>query len=706
MGQSGSKKRFQQRAATYLNDQGTLLYIKKSREGKAEAARVPLIWLSNANGEEIPAAYIQSDWDSQKKYTLIYSHGEAEDLGIAVSDMSEVADFTGCDVLCYEYSGYGLASGEPSESNCYADIRAAYEYLVKDKGVDPLRIVLYGKSLGTGSSVDLASQVDVGGLVMVSSFLSLSYSKVLRVTGVQRTDAFSNVDKIHRVKCQVLIIHGMRDRIVPYSSVVNLFKKAPNKAPPVIVPFADHDNISTEFRYEVLPFVKRYIDTLNPPIAGERQKSTLDKISGITDRLRVGSDVKSKVGRGVDSDSEASESVWSATNTRTSIGGRPSIDSFATTAAGSTKTAHVKGLRVQSIDRAKEKFWRILGADSDDETRISTESNATTNILKRSFIDNAIQSQRTKAMVNQLNLTFEGKLTPEFLLQCLRVRHFDMDGAADVARKYRKMMKTLGCHPRRGVSIYDAEVVLRRKVFAAPDGVDINDHPTLCISAQAVIPKQSNWAPTLVAMIYMVSYLHECEETQIRGIAILIDLRGSPWGLKHRDFWKRLFRALLTYYPCRLKLMYIVDANRLTQGHFVTGRLAGSHLSRRNVVEVNPTAIGRYFNRSSLPDYLGGCAETNMAAFIEKRKRKEELRMIRQREATASHAQSLRPKPVKAQSVHGGSSLVGRPSKTDRLNSYKPSVGSVRNQSYRMSSTQFRTDSFRSTQGHHFQQIA
>lgn len=45
-------------------------------------------------------------------------------------------------VLAYEYSGYGKSEGTVSEDNCYADIRAAYDYLTTQKKTPPKQIVL------------------------------------------------------------------------------------------------------------------------------------------------------------------------------------------------------------------------------------------------------------------------------------------------------------------------------------------------------------------------------------------------------------------------------------------------------------------------------------------------------------------------------------------------------------------------------------
>ncbi|CAN0447435.1 unnamed protein product, partial [Scytosiphon promiscuus] len=67
-------------------------------------------------------------------------------------------------VLAYEYSGYGKSEGTVSEDNCYADIRAAYDYLTTQKKTPPKQIVLYGRSLGSGPTCQLAEELAADGV--------------------------------------------------------------------------------------------------------------------------------------------------------------------------------------------------------------------------------------------------------------------------------------------------------------------------------------------------------------------------------------------------------------------------------------------------------------------------------------------------------------------------------------------------------------
>jgi len=139
-----------------------------------------LVFFTTESGHRIPAVYIQSD---ERKFTLIYSHGNAEDVGLSLPYLDRLSRCCDCNVLAYEYCGYSIAEGEPSEKNCYECIDAAYRYLTegrkrfeedKDSAppsnrstsvVDPTRIVLFGRSLGTGPTVDLAARLlskDIG----------------------------------------------------------------------------------------------------------------------------------------------------------------------------------------------------------------------------------------------------------------------------------------------------------------------------------------------------------------------------------------------------------------------------------------------------------------------------------------------------------------------------------------------------------------
>ncbi|KAB0350601.1 hypothetical protein FD754_015458 [Muntiacus muntjak] len=63
------------------------------------------------------------------RYTLLFSHGNAVDLGQMCSFYIGLGSRINCNIFSYDYSGYGVSSGKPSEKNLYADIDAAWQAL-------------------------------------------------------------------------------------------------------------------------------------------------------------------------------------------------------------------------------------------------------------------------------------------------------------------------------------------------------------------------------------------------------------------------------------------------------------------------------------------------------------------------------------------------------------------------------------------------
>lgn len=84
------------------------------------------------------------------KFTILFSHGNAVDLGQMSSFYLGLGSRISCNIFSYDYSGYGVSEGTPSEKNIYADIDAAWQALRNRYGISPENIILYGQSIGTG----------------------------------------------------------------------------------------------------------------------------------------------------------------------------------------------------------------------------------------------------------------------------------------------------------------------------------------------------------------------------------------------------------------------------------------------------------------------------------------------------------------------------------------------------------------------------
>jgi acetyl esterase/lipase len=106
--------------------------------------------------------------------TIIYSHGNATDIGAMFPLQAVLAHSLDCNVVMYDYSGFGESGGVPLEENTYCDIEAVYDYTLKHvANNDPSSIILYGQSVGGGPCCYLAMKEDtLGGMVLHSAFTS------------------------------------------------------------------------------------------------------------------------------------------------------------------------------------------------------------------------------------------------------------------------------------------------------------------------------------------------------------------------------------------------------------------------------------------------------------------------------------------------------------------------------------------------------
>jgi dipeptidyl aminopeptidase/acylaminoacyl peptidase len=176
-----------------------------------------LVKLQTASGLSLPAYSIQT---SAAKFTVIYSHGNAEDVGLSVFYLDRMAQTCDCNVFAYEYPGYSIAEGKPSEENCYQAIQAAFDYVTNTLKVDPSKVVLMGRSLGSGPTVDMAAHklaANIGGVILQSPLESgiRAVMGFYSSYGLYLFDIFRSYEKVHAIPCPVFILHGTEDRVVP-----------------------------------------------------------------------------------------------------------------------------------------------------------------------------------------------------------------------------------------------------------------------------------------------------------------------------------------------------------------------------------------------------------------------------------------------------------------------------------------------------------
>ena len=164
-----------------------------------------------------------------ERFTVLMCHGNAGNISHRLDRTLLMHSNLGTDVLLFDYRGFGQSSGRPNELGTYDDVRAAYRYLVEDRGIAEDRIVLFGESLGAAVALQLATEVRVAGLVLEAPFTSIrdmaKEAYPFLPNGWVRT-RYENIEKIPTLQMPLLVVHGTDDKTVPFAQGKVLFEAA------------------------------------------------------------------------------------------------------------------------------------------------------------------------------------------------------------------------------------------------------------------------------------------------------------------------------------------------------------------------------------------------------------------------------------------------------------------------------------------------
>ncbi|CAG9325679.1 unnamed protein product [Blepharisma stoltei] len=217
--------------------------------------------LKTADGNMIPAKF----FNFNRKYTILMSHGNAEDITRVESWVQRVfVHKIKANVMLYEYTGYSDTSIEPSEKYVYSDCEAALWFLTEILKIPINRIVLYGRSLGSGPSCYLAEKYpELGGLILQTPLSSI-YRVILEFRFTLPGDMFANIDRMKNITIPLLIIHGTRDEIVPMQHAKELYKIAKSqKKQTYYIEGAGHNNIESVAGQPLFDTMQSFIDSLD-----------------------------------------------------------------------------------------------------------------------------------------------------------------------------------------------------------------------------------------------------------------------------------------------------------------------------------------------------------------------------------------------------------------------------------------------------------
>jgi abhydrolase domain-containing protein 17 len=230
------------------------------------------------SGVRAPLLYVASGRTNAK--TLLFSHGNAEDLMSLEPFATFLVNRLGVNFCAFEYPGYPGTTWldeqrnaeplVPSEGATFEAAESCLDWLISDRKTPVGSIVIMGRSLGSGPSVHLAAVhcvsrgLDCGGLVLQSPIAS-----AVRVVfpnswfTLPFIDIFANIDKIGSVRCRTTVIHGTADEVVPLQNGQQLFAAVPAQlqSTPLWLAGAHHNDVE-QFTEQWLGHISAFLDSL------------------------------------------------------------------------------------------------------------------------------------------------------------------------------------------------------------------------------------------------------------------------------------------------------------------------------------------------------------------------------------------------------------------------------------------------------------
>lgn len=253
----------------FENDSSIEAYLFDDYKGNKELPELPSSYIiadtmrhlftlesSSVDGTaKIYAVYLGDINNISSDTVILYCHGNTDHMDKYWNRAKLLAYIGGAHrygVLMFDYRGYGLSEGKPSEKSIYADAEATLKWL-KEKGLSGNRLVIYGYSLGTSVATEVAANsysIKPSKLILENPFASSEVmvqdgSKLALPSSYLINAKIDNANKISNVAQPFMWMHGTADAflsIETHGEVVWKNYKG-NYGKPIRVQDATHNNL-------------------------------------------------------------------------------------------------------------------------------------------------------------------------------------------------------------------------------------------------------------------------------------------------------------------------------------------------------------------------------------------------------------------------------------------------------------------------------
>lgn len=211
----------------FINQENYLFFPSKKYTAPPSELNIQEVWLETSDGAKLHAWWLET---GENNKTAIFFHGNAGNISDRVFQMRIFKELN-LNALLIDYRGYGKSSGQiKKEEDIYLDSLAAWDYAIKEKGVQRKDIIIWGRSLGGAAAIDLAQKKQVFAVIAESTFYSVVDMAKKQYwflpAGLIVKYKFLSNDKIKNIKVPIMIVHSRDDEIIPFEQGKRLFDNA------------------------------------------------------------------------------------------------------------------------------------------------------------------------------------------------------------------------------------------------------------------------------------------------------------------------------------------------------------------------------------------------------------------------------------------------------------------------------------------------
>ena len=236
------------------------------------------VYFETSDGARLNAWFFPADTNSpRRRLVFLLCHGNAGNIRHRLDHASALLE-TGAAAFLFDYRGYGRSKGIPSEGGTYLDAQAAHAWL-RQKGFAATNVIALGESLGGGIASELALRETLGGLILQSTFTSITDVGAelfpwLPVRWLNRIK-YDTHSKLPRVKVPVLVMHSRADSLIRFEHAERNFATA-NEPKLVWEIGGDHNDFLDRHRARYVEGLDRFLSLLEGVRKPEAEKARIE----------------------------------------------------------------------------------------------------------------------------------------------------------------------------------------------------------------------------------------------------------------------------------------------------------------------------------------------------------------------------------------------------------------------------------------------